>query len=267
MCNAISSGKTVATIKTKARGVARVRGGAGTAARVAGLLGGVLTWAEKRGLVSNPNPVRGLDLRAHMAKDRVLSRTELAALGEAISAATERSPMAGNALKLIALTALRRGEAYALRWREVDFDASCLRLEQTKTGKQTRPIGNAAIGHLRSLPRLSDEWVFPGRAGSGPADLKKSIAAIFDAAGLSDARGHDLRRTFATLAEAGYSDATVGELIGHAKRGVTERHYVRRPDSALIAAASRVAQTIATALDGRQAEVVTLNRHGEVIEV
>jgi integrase len=267
MCDAISSGKTVATIKTRARGVARVTGGAGTATRVAGLLGGILTWAERRGLVSGPNPVRGLDLRAHMAKDRVLSRTELAALGEAINAATERSPMSANALKLIALTALRRGEVYALRWREVDFDASCLRLEQTKTGKQTRPIGKAAIGHLRSLPRLSDEWVFPGRAGSGPADLKKSIAAIFDAAGLPDARGHDLRRTFATLAaEAGYSDATVGELIGHAKRGVTERHYVRRPDSALIAAASRVAQTIVAALDGREAEVVTLNRHGEIIE-
>ena len=103
-------------------------------------------------------------------------------------------------------------------------------------------------------------WVFPGRGGNRPADLKKSIAAIFDAAGLADARGHDLRRTFATVAaEAGYSDATVGELIGHAKRGVTERHYIRRPDSALIAAATRASQTIANALGGRDAEIVELN--------
>lgn len=259
MVDSIAAGKTAATIKTKARGIARVTGGAGTATRVAGLLGGILTWAGKRGLVEGPNPVRGLDLRADEAKDRVLSQSELREIGKAIKSAAESSPMAANALKLIALTALRRGEAYALRWREIDFEASCLRLEQTKTGRQTRPIGKAAIEHLRTLPHLNDEWVFPGRGGNGPAELKRSIAAIFDAAGLSDARGHDLRRTFASAAAGlGYSDATVGELIGHAKRGVTERHYVRRPDGALVEAATRTARVIANALDGVEAEVVEL---------
>lgn len=259
MCDGIAAGKTVATIKTKARGVARVTGGAGTAARVVGLLGGILTWAEKRGFISGPNPARGLDLRADDAKDRVLSQSELAALGASINDAAERSPMAANVLKLIALTAIRRGEAYALRWSEIDLDASCLRLEQTKTGRSTRPIGKAAVEHLRSLPRLHDEWVFPGRAGNRPADLKKAVAALFDAASLKDARGHDLRRTFASLgAEYGYSEATIGELIGHAKRGVTERHYIRRPDAALIAAADRISEGIAAALVGRNAEVVEL---------
>lgn len=263
MCDAIACGKTAATIRTKARGVARVTGGAGTATRVAGLLGGILTWAEKRGLVNGPNPVRGLDLRADGAKDRVLSRDELAALGKAIKA--EPSHLAANALKLIALTALRRGEAYGLRWREIDFGASCLRLEVTKSGRSTRPIGTAAIQHLKSLPMLHDEWVFPNRSGEGPAELKKPIAAIFDAAGLKNARGHDLRRTFASLAaECGYSDATIGELIGHAKRGVTEKHYVRRMDAALIAAADQVAERIAAAMDGNKcAEIVPLRISGE----
>jgi integrase len=101
------------------------------------------------------------------------------------------------------------------------------------------------------LPRGQSEWVFPTRDGSGSADLKKSIASIFDAAGLTDARSHDLRRTFATFeAEEGYSDATIAELLGHARRGVTARHYIRRPDAALIAAADRVADRIAGMMDG-----------------
>ena len=61
-------------------------------------------------------------------------RDELAALGKAIKA--EPSHLAANALKLIALTALRRGEAYGLRWREIDFGASCLRLRSRRADGQ-----------------------------------------------------------------------------------------------------------------------------------
>jgi len=260
MCDAITVGKTAATIRTKARGVARVTGGAGTAARVAGLLGGIWTWAAKRGLVSGTNPARNLDLRADKPKDRTLTRDELTRLGNALRAHAERWPLTCGALRLIALTGLRRGEAYGLRWREIDFDSSCLRLTDSKSGRSTRPIGNAAIEHLRSLPKLHDEFIFPGRGGGGSADLKKQIAALFDSAGLKDARGHDLRRTLASLAaDLGYSDATIGELLGHAKRGVTERYYIRRPDAALIAAADRVAKRIAASLDQQKV--------GEVIEL
>jgi integrase len=83
---------------------------------------------------------------------------------------------------------------------------------------------------------------------------------LFDAAGLRDVRSHDLRRTFATIAaDEGYSDATIAELLGHARRGVTARHYIRPPDAALVAAADRVAARIAAALDRRQdVEVIDL---------
>lgn len=168
--------------------------------------------------------------------------------------------MACAALRLIALTGLRRGEAYGLRWSEVDLDGSCLRLADLKTGRSMRAIGATAVRHLRSILRLHDELVFPSRSGAGPADLKKQISALFDAAGLHDARGHDLRRTFASLAaDEGYGDATIGELLGHARRGVTARHYIRRPDAALVAAADRVAERIAASIDER--------KEGEVIDL
>ena len=164
--------------------------------------------------------------------------------------------MACAAVRLCALTGLRREEAGGLRWREIDETASCLRLETTKTGRSIRPIGRSALHLLSTLPRGPSEWVFPNRDGS----LKKVIAALFDEAGLTDARSHDLRRSFGSLAaDEGYGDPTIAELLGHARRGVTARHYIRRPDAALIAAANHVAERIAAALDRQQvSEVINL---------
>jgi site-specific recombinase XerD len=260
MADAIAAGKTATIIKTKVRGVARVTGGAGTATRIVGLFGGIWTWAEKRGIVSGANPAHRLELRADQPGDRVLSAAELARLGAVLRQRAGEAQMACAALRLIALTGLRRGEAYGLRWSEVDLDGSCLRLADSKTGRSMRAIGATAVQHLRSILRLHDELVFPSRSGAGPADLKKQISALFDAAGLHDARGHDLRRTFASLAaDEGYGDATIGELLGHAWRGVTARHYIRRPDAALVAAADRVAERIAASLDRRkETDVIAL---------
>jgi integrase len=80
-----------------------------------------------------------------------------------------------------------------------------------------RPIGSPASDLLKSLDRHG-EFVF-----GGSDRLKKQIADIFNAAGLHDAHSHDLRRTYAsTAAELGYGDAAIAELLGHARRGVTE---------------------------------------------
>jgi integrase len=259
MADAIAAGKTAGVFKTKARGVARVTGGAGTAARVIELLGGVWSWAEKRGFVSGPNPAHGIETQRAQPKDRTLSPDELARLGDTLREQDSLYPAAAAALRLIALTGLRREEACGLRWREIDSSTGCLRLETSKTGRLMRRIGKAALV-LTVLNRSESQFISPNRDGTGSAELKKSIALRFDAAGLMDARSHDLRRTFASVAaDEGYSDATIGELLGHARRGVTVRHYIRRPDAALVAAADRVAERIAASLDER--------KEGEVIEL
>jgi integrase len=265
MADDISAGRTAAVIKTGPRGKAVVTGGAGTAARVIGLLSGIFTWAERRGLVSGPNPAWGVEKHRGEAKERGLSPEELARLGAVLRGRGADRPMACDAVRLIALTGLRREEACGWRWHEIDQAGHCLRLETTKTGRSTRPIGKAALHLLLTIPRRQSEFVFPNRDGSGRADLKKAIAALFDGAGLEDARSHDLRRTFAsTAAELGYSDATIAELIGHARRGVTERHYVRRPDAVLIAAADRVAAQITAVMAGNAgAEIFPIKKTGD----
>ncbi len=100
-------------------------------------------------------------------------------------------------------------------------------------------------GGLAALQKQHSVHVLPNSRGDGPADLKKGIAAIFDAAGLPDVRSHTLRRTFASIGdELGFSEPTIGSLLGHASRSVTAKHYIRRPDTALGAAATRIAEQI-----------------------
>src|SRR5262245_41823453 len=106
MADAIAQGRTAGEFAGKPRGKALVRGGAGTAARVVELLGGVYSWAEKRGLVTGPTPTRGVETARGEANDRVLKGSELAALGKAMAASKARFPSAVAALRVIALTGL-----------------------------------------------------------------------------------------------------------------------------------------------------------------
>jgi integrase len=264
LADAITQGKTAGVFKGKARAKAVVTGGGVAAARAVGLLGGMFSWAEKRGLVSGPNPAHGVETARPASKDRILSAEELLALGKELIVAPGAPAGPIAALRLIALTGLRREEACGLRWSEIDFAGSCLRLENTKTGRSVRPIGSAARIVLEGLAKTSEKWAFPNVSKDGSADFKKAIATIFDAAGLSDVRSHDLRRTFGSIAaDEGYSDSTIGDLLGHSRRGVTSQHYIRRLDEALLAAADRVASRISIALDGKlrsQGKVIALRK-------
>ena len=262
MADAIVQGKTAGVFTGKPRGRAMVTGGAGAAARAVGLLGGIYSWAEKRSLVPGPNPAHGVETTRGDPKERTLSPDELSALGKVLEANATTLPGPVAALRLIALTGLRREEVCGLRWREIDLPGSCLRLEHTKTGRSVRPIGSAAKEALRAIIKVSDKWVFPNNGDTCSADFKKAIATLFNSAGLNDARSHDLRRTFGSIAaDEGYGDSTIGELLGHARRGVTARHYIRRPDAALIAAADRICTRISIALDGKT------DQSGNVIEL
>jgi integrase len=188
-----------------------------------------------------------------------LDANELGQLGSAISSASQSSPAAAAALHLIALTGARREEIVRLRWAEVDFLGSCFQLGDTKTGRSTRAIGAPAVKILHHLhgQAIRSDYVFPGARRNGPADLKKAIAKIFDDAGLSDVRSHDLRRTFASFGdELGMSEPTIASLLGHAKRTVTMKHYIRRPDAALVSAATSIATRIAHHMDRANADVL-----------
>ena len=55
--------------------------------------------------------------------------------------------------------------------------------------------------------------------------MKDAWQSLCDAAGISDARVHDLRHTYASvLASAGHGLKIIGELLGHTQPSTTDRY-------------------------------------------
>ena len=240
----ITSGKTAMTMRTGPRGRAVVRGGAGTAARVADLLSGMLSWAVEQGTLAY-NPVHGVRRFRGDPKDRHLSSREVSLLGREL-ARDSYNPAAVSIVKLLALTGCRLNEIAALTWREIDVENCCLRLAETKSGKSMRPLGEAAIAVLKNVPKHEgSEFVFPSaRLASPYQGTKVQIKRMFANAKIHDASSHTLRHTYASIAsELGFSDATIAGLLGHKGRSVTSR-YVHRPDKSLSLAADLVAASV-----------------------
>ena len=258
----IITGKTARPRKTEGRGGVAT-GGAGVAARTLGMVVTILEYARKSLKLIKENPARDVRKPPDRKQRRFLRVEEMAKIGQAIreSQAEGANATALAAIRLLLLTGLRRMECLALRRAWVDGRAGCIRFEDTKSGPQLRPIGREAVKLIEAQPvGEGGPWVFPASHGDGHmVGLPKVLARICAQAGLEGVTVHMLRHSFAaTAAEMGFSELTIAGLLGHSVPGITAR-YAHVPDSALIAAADRVATRIASALDGRtNAEVVTL---------
>jgi integrase len=244
----VMQGKTAVVEKTAAlRGKAVVKGGRGTAARSAGLLGGILSFAVSEGVIES-NPATGVRKPASESRTARLSPSDYRALGIALDAAAEEgvNPTAVAAVRLLAITGCRKGEVLGLRWREVDEPGRAFRLIDSKEGASVRPIGSAAFAILAKLQRPEvAQWVLPGERRDLPyAGLKGVWRKLVQRAELSGVTLHTLRHSFASVAgDLGYAESTIGALLGHASGTVTGR-YTHILDSVLIAAADHVASTI-----------------------
>jgi integrase len=156
-----------------------------------------------------------------------------------------------------AFTGLRRGELVALRWRDVDFARSHIRVRASyserclsgpKSGKirsvPMAPDVAAVLARLGQRPRWTgdDELVFPGQHGGyldGSALYRRYKLAL-KRAGLRDLRFHDLRHTFGTQVIATASILQVKAWMGHADVDTTMRYLHFAPsaqDAELVARA------------------------------
>ena len=160
-----------------------------------------------------------------------------------------------------AFTGLRMGELLALRWRDVDFAGSTIRVRASyaagalttpKSGKvRAVPMAPDVASALAQLARREhwigdDDLVFAGEAGAhldGSA-LRRRYKAAMARAGLRPLRFHDLRHTFGTRMIAKADIRRVQEWMGHADIQTTMRylHYApRAEDAQLVAEAFHVA--------------------------
>lgn len=238
--NDIAAGKTVADIRTKPRGRARVTGGQGSANRTFGLLSSILSFAVERGLRPD-NPALGVKqfkLRKH---DRYLSSEELEKLGQALKAVEVEgaSFFATAAIRFLALSGCRRSEALSLQWGWLDFEHNLAKLPDSKTGQKILLLGKDALLFLTTLRRVEGSpLVFPSATGgTAPLSIQKVWSRVRKKAGLEDVRLHDLRHNFASAAvSSGQSLYIVGKLLGHSQLQTTQRYAHLAPNPVRLAA-------------------------------
>jgi integrase len=148
-------------------------------------------------------------------------------------------------------------------------------LPDSKTGRKTLYLSDAALNLLEDLPRLKDNpHIIPGsKKGQPRADLKRPWAAIVRAAGLSKSaerentekkgghkkrsrasavdpsiRIHDLRHTFAAMgAGSSLGMPVIGKLLGHSQARTTQR-YAHLDADPMHKAANLIGAQVAAAL-------------------
>lgn len=250
----IMAGKTRVAVKTKKlRGKAIVRGGAGTATRTVGLLGGILTYAVDAGIIE-VNPAHGIKKPKDNVRNRRLTEAGYRTLGQMLrdAAANEKYAMTVDIIRQIALTGCRRSEMISLMWIEADTDASCMRLVDSKEGESIRPIGLPVVEYLEERRKTAaGTYVFPGQGednafGSFPNHWEQ----IFNDSLLTGVTPHVLRHSFASIAnDLGFTEVTIAALVGHSKGSATSK-YIHTLDTALIMAADTISGYINGLLEG-----------------
>lgn len=250
----VMSGKTRTTVKTeKLRGRAIVRGGPGTASRTLGLFGAILTYAINAGIIDS-NPAHGIRKPKDQVRQRRLTEAEYRTLGQMLSEIRCDHTYATSAdiIRLLALTGCRRSEIIGLRWDEIDFDGSCLRLAESKEGYSIRPVGLPVLEFLEERrPYAGGDFVFMGLRNSPVfGAFPHQWGQIFKGSALDGLTAHVLRHSFASLAnDLGFTEVTIAALVGHAKGSVTSK-YIHTLDSALVMAADTIAGYVQGLLAG-----------------
>lgn len=232
--------------------------------RMLAVLGSLFTFAIRHGLYEGANPCKHIERFPEKKKERFLSPAELARLGKVLSEHEADRPIIVGAMRLLLLTGARRGEVLGLRWDEIDYEAPCLRLPDSKTGAKTIPLHAPALEVLADMAKLRQEGnphVFPGQKIGGHLTVLQKVWAEWRAeAGLDDVRIHDFRHTFASVgASGGTSLVILGSILGHADQATTQR-YGHLSDNPRQEAAEHIANRIRHQLASEDGEVVAFTK-------
>lgn len=163
------------------------------------------------------NPVASVQLSREKPRERVLSRDEEASL-LAVSLGD-----LGPLVRFLVNTGLRRGEALALTWADVEGNQVFVRAQKTEHSRRV-PLNVVALQSLSVVRARPTPW---GR-------FKNNLTRTFSAAvrraklpttGDDKITVHTLRHTFGTrLAEAGIDLKTIMKLMGHRSIAMTLRY-------------------------------------------
>ena len=105
---------------------------------------------------------------------------------------------------LLLFTGMRKTEAASLRWDDIDLKSKTLTLQDTKNREvHTLPMSDFVYELLEQRSRQkTSEFIFPADSISGYiSEPKKAVLKVAELSGVPFTL-HDLRRTFATVADS-----------------------------------------------------------------
>ncbi|MEO1966322.1 tyrosine-type recombinase/integrase [Hyphomonas sp.] len=192
------------------------------------------------------NPASGIERNPEPKRERYLSPPEIQRLLFALEQHKEKTSC--DAIRFILLTGCRRGEALNATWDQFDDD---LRIwtKPAATTKQRRlhrvPVASSVTELLKLRRHCSgSKYVFDSGDGAALTDIKRTWAAVTKAANIENARIHDLRHTFASIAVSqGSSLPVIGAMLGHTQAQTTAR-YAHLFDTALHEATESISSSI-----------------------
>lgn len=215
--------------------------------RTASLTKQMFQYAVERGIIDT-NPCSDIRRQTiggtEKSRDRNLTRDEIKTFWKKIDEAAVRRPnepkgefaiglQMAAALKLLLVTAQRRGELAKAKWPDVDFDNATWTIPavNSKNGRAHMvPLSPLAIKLLRELKGYAgkSKYVLPstqvlrkGDAHVTERSLTKAAERAQDIVGIPKWVPHDLRRTAASqLAELGVPPHVVEKIQNHTMQGV-----------------------------------------------
>ena len=126
---------------------------------------------------------------------------------------------------------MRKTEASSLRWEDVDLKSKTITLQDTKNREvHTLPMSDFIYELLeRRSHQKTSEFIFPADSKTGYIyEPKKAVLKVIELSGIPFTL-HDLRRTFATIAESlDLSAYALKRLLNHKMGNDVTAGYIMR---------------------------------------
>jgi integrase len=225
------------------------------------VLSAVLRTAVKWGHLPE-NPARNVDLPALV---NVRAKWALT-IAQATALLAELPPLARTMVGLALMSGLRRGELFALRWRDFEEERQSLIVREavydgtfstpkTAAGVRQIPLSDAAVKlvvdwRARVKRTEPESLLFPtwsGKPISPNNVVRQWIVPACKTLGLQRVTWLTLRRTYSSWAhEKGVPGKVIAQLMGHAKVDTTLNVYAQVIDGSLRRAADAVGSELFT---------------------
>lgn len=178
------------------------------------------------------------------------------------------NPIIRDYLLFVLFTGLREQEALSLRWVDLCFEdrTFTIRKESAKNKREcVLPMSGFVFSLLQQrFAQHENDFVFPGTGKTGHlVEVHRQLKAIEVKTGIKIGL-HDLRRTFASIAESETSYIAVKTLLNHAISSDVTQGYIQVPMADLRKAVEKISHRILKAIKGRDSvggKVIPIDRH------